>query len=82
MTLCGRADWVCGSAGTGRGRQRGLVLVFYLFFDFFSGEFYGTVSFCVLLILFYFLARFMPVLAPSFTFLLIKKYLFVLVTGK
>ena len=23
---------------------RGLVLVFYLFFDFFSGEFYGTVS--------------------------------------
>jgi hypothetical protein len=30
--------------GGGRGRQRGLVLVFYLFFDFFSGEFYGTVS--------------------------------------
>ena len=75
MTLCGRADWVCGSAGGGdggRGRQQGLVLVFYLFFDFFSGEFYGTVSVLCFTDLFYFLARFMPVLAPSFTFLLIK----------
>ena len=46
MTLCGRADWVCGSAGGGyggRGRQQGLVFGFYLFFDFFSGQFYGTV---------------------------------------
>ena len=75
MTLCGRADWVCGSAGGGdggRGRQQGLVLVFYLFFDFFSGEFYGRCLFCVLLILFYFLAFFMQLLAPSFTFSLIK----------
>ena len=50
VTLCGRADWVCGSAGGadgGRGRQQGLVLVFYLFFDFFSGEFYGRCLFCV-----------------------------------
>ena len=38
---------MCGSAGGGdggRGRQQGLVFGFYLFFDLFSGQFYGTVS--------------------------------------
>ena len=63
---------MCGSAGTGRGRQRGLVLVFYLFFDFFSSQFHGTGLFWVLPIFFYFLAFFMQLLALSFRLLLIK----------
>ena len=41
---CRLGVWERRGRGRGRGRQRGLVLVFYLFFDFFSGEFYGTVS--------------------------------------
>ena len=74
MTLCGRADWVCrstGAGGAGSGR-RGLVFGVYPLFDFFSGQFYGTVSALGFTDFLLFSCIFMQLLALSFRFSLIK----------